>query len=438
MSNFFSLPTLPSFVLGILGSIWAVWEAVWWFAAPLIAIIVFWEAWHLYLHHKWVHHIHWTLLELKVPKNILKTPKAMEQIFAAAHAPYSYGYSWFQKYIQGRDEYWMSFELIGRVGETHFYLRVPDEYRNMIESAIYGQYPDAEITEADDYLDEMPKIIPNRNFDLSGFEEVQRHEAYFPIRTYPMFEESVEEQRLDPIAGLMEIMSKLKEGEQIWYQVLVRPAGETTFKAGKAALDKMYGLTEEKKKGVFAGFDLGFTAEDVVRAPFQHPGERAAKKEEKDKFPRLLLSPHDKERGDAIQQKIAKLSFDTTVRFVVITQRDVASPDSGYINSLHGFMRQFNTQNLQQLKPEKSTTTAGYAVKGLFKKTRLAWRKRLLYEHYKNILHGSPTAVFNTEELATLFHFPLGTVSTTELEKIGSRKGSPPASLPVIEEEELQ
>jgi len=438
MSHLFSLPTLPGPVLGILGSIWAVWEAVWWIATPLIAIIIFWEAWRLHLLHKWVHHIHWTMLEIKVPKNILKTPKAMEQIFAAAHAPYSYGYSWFQKYIQGMDEYWMSFELIGRAGETHFYLRVPNEYRNMMESAIYGQYPDAEISEANDYLDEMPKIIPNRTFDLSGFEEVQRHAPYFPIRTYPMFEESVEEQRIDPIAGLMEVMSKLKEGEQIWYQVLVRPTGEDAFNAGKKELNKMYGVEEPKKKGIFGDFDLGFGMEDVIRAPFQHPGERNSKKDEKDRFPRLLLSPHDKERGDAIQQKIAKLSFDATVRFVVITERDLATPDSGYIMSLHGFMRQFNTQNLQQLKPEKSTTTAGYAVKGLFKKPRLHWRKRLLYENYKNILHGKPVAILNIEELATIFHFPLGTVSTTELEKVGSRKGSPPASLPVIEEAELQ
>jgi hypothetical protein len=436
MSQFFSLPTISGSAAGILGSIWAVWESVWWIATPLIAIIIFWEAWLLHLHHKWVHGIHWTLLEIKVPKNILKTPKAMEQIFAAAHAPYSYGYKWYQKYLQGMDEYWMSFELIGRAGETHFYLRVPNQYRNMMESAIYGQYPDAEITEANDYLDEMPKIIPNRNFDLSGFEEEQRHPSYIPIRTYPMFEEAVEEHRIDPIGGLMEVMSKLKEGEQIWYQILVRPTGENTFKAGIKRLNEMYGIEEKKKGGLFSNFDLGFTMEDAIRAPFVHPGERAAKKEEANKFPRLLLSPNDKELSEAIQEKIAKLSFDATVRFMVITQRDVAPPDSGYVMSLHGFMRQFNTQNLNQLKPNSATTTAGYAVKGLFKKQRLGLRKRLLYEHYKNLLHG-PTAVLSIEELATIFHFPLGVVSTTELEKIGSRKGSPPASLPVIEEAEI-
>ncbi len=271
MSNFFSLPPLPSFILGILGSIWTVWEAVWWIATPIIALIVAWEAWHLHLHHEWLHRMHWTLLEIKVPKNILKTPKSMEQIFAASHAPFSYGYSWIQRHIQGMDEYWMSYELVGRAGETHFYLRLPGEFRNMMESAIYGQYPEAEITEVEDYLDEMPKIIPNRSFDLSGFEEVLRKPNYIPIRTYPMFEEAVEERRVDPIGGIMEIMSKLKEGEQIWYQVLVRPAGEEVFEAGIEYLNKLLHIDDEKKKSRFK-FDLGITMEEALRAPFEHPG----------------------------------------------------------------------------------------------------------------------------------------------------------------------
>jgi hypothetical protein len=434
MPNFFSLPVIPAPVAGIFASIWAVWETVWWIATPIIALIVFWEAWHLYLHYKWFHHLHWVLLEIKVPKGILKTPKAMEQIFAAAHAPYSYGYSWIQQHIQGMFEYYMSFELVGRAGETHFYLRLPAQYQNMMESAIYGQYPDAEITEVDDYLEEMPRTVPNRTFDLSGFEEVLRHPAYLPIRTYPNFEESIEEHRIDPIGGLMEVLSNLKEGEQIWYQIIVQPTGEDVFNEGKERLNEMYGIEDKKKKGGLK-FDLGFDWEDALRAPFQHPGERHAQEEKQERIPRLLLSPHDRDQGDAIAEKISKLSFEATVRFVVITQRDLSSPDSGQIMSLHGFMRQFNTQNLNQLKPEKSTTTAGYAVKGLFKKTRLAWRKRLLWDHYRNVLQG-PAAVLNIEELATIFHFPLGTVSTTELEKIESRKGSPPPSLPVIEETE--
>ncbi|HVM76544.1 MAG TPA: hypothetical protein VMU07_00050 [Candidatus Paceibacterota bacterium] len=436
MSNFFSLPTLPGPVAGILTSILTVWGYVWWFVLPLIAGIVLWEAWLLHLHYQWAHNIHWSFLEIRIPKNVLKTPRAMEQIFAAAHAPYSYGYSWVQKYIQGMDEYWFSFEIIARNGETHFYLRTPNALRNMMESAIYGQYPEAEISEADDYLEEMPKALPNRTFDLAGFEEVLRDPGYVPIRTYESFEDAVEERRVDPIAGLMEIMSKLKEGEQLWYQLLVRPTGDEFRKEGADAIDELHGLKKEEHHGSwFPKIDLGFTFSQALRAPFQHPGEHEAHEERKEEgSQRMFLPVHQQEWANAVQKKIQKLAFDATVRFMVITERDVAPADSGHLMSLHGFVRQFNSPYMNQLKPEKSTTTAGWAVKGLFKKTRLQYRKRLLYEHYRNILLG-PTATLNIEELATIYHFPIAAVSTAELEKVESRKGSPPAALPIIEEE---
>src|SRR5579871_1596413 len=102
------LPTIhiPSILWGIFVSILAVWSVVWWIVLPIVAIIIFWEAWKLHLHYNFVHNINWKLLEIKVPKNILKTPKAMEQIFAAAHAPYSYGLSNYKKYWEGQEEYW--------------------------------------------------------------------------------------------------------------------------------------------------------------------------------------------------------------------------------------------------------------------------------------------------------------------------------------------
>ena len=43
------------------------------------------------------------------------------------------------------------------------------------------------------------------------------------------------------------------------------------------------------------------------------------------------------------------------------------------------------------------------------------------------------SATWNAD-YATVFHFPLAVVSTTELEKVESRRGSPPATLPIIDE----
>ena len=435
MGNIFPSVQVPSVLLGIFQSILIVWGVVWWIVLPLVAIIIFWDAWKLHLHYKFAHSIKWKLLEIKVPKNVLKTPKAMEQIFAAAHAPYSYGISPYNKYWRGQEEYWMVFELIGRAGETHFYLRVPSQFRNMMESAIYAAYPEAEITEAEDYLEELPHTMPNPQFDVSGFEEVLRHENYLPIRTYPMFEESVEERRIDTIAPLMEAMSKLKNDEQLWFQVVIKPTGEAFRKEGEEEINKLLGIEKPKKPSMWPKFDLGLTPGEILRGPFQHPGEASGGKESKQEKPlRFLMTPVDKERADAIHLKISKIAFEATLRFMYVEKREGAV-DSGHTNSIHGFIRQFNTQNLNSLKPNSPTSTASYSVKGLFKKTRIRARKRFLYEHYRHFIPGHHESILNIEELATVFHFPLAVVSTTELEKVESRRGSPPASLPIIEEE---
>ncbi len=424
---------IPPQLIPVARSIAAVWNAIWWIALPLIALSVLWESWKIYLHWRFVSNLKFKLLEIKVPKNNLKTAKAMEQIFAAAHAPYSYGIRFWDKYWKGMEEPWMSFELVAHEGESHFYLRVPARYRNMMEAAVFSQYPDAEVTEAEDYLESMPDMLPNKDFTLDGFEEVLRHEDYRPIRTYLSFEDPIEERRVETMGGLLETMSKMRGDERLWYQVILVPTGEAFQKEGEKAIAKLLKVeTGEEKKASFPSLDLGISLGEALRAPFQHPGEAQLKKESPQQKMSFIVASHDKERAEAIQKKIAKIAFNATVRFVYLEQKDAPSKPE-YLMAIHGFVRQFNTQDLNSLKPNSPTTTAGYAVRGLFKQTRLNWRRHLLYEHYRHTLPAHHASVLNVEELATIFHFPIQATTTSELEKVESRKGTPPAALPVIE-----
>ncbi len=420
---------VPPVLVGILSAIGDVWGKVWWIALPLISFFIFWDFWLLYLHFRFVTSIKWKLLEIKVPKNVLKTPKSMEQIFAAAHAPYSYGLRFTEKYWEGLEEYWMQFEIVGRAGETHFYLRVPQQYRNLMESAIYAQYPDAEISEVEDYVKQMPHVLPNKAFTLYGSEMILRNPDYYPIRTYPMFEEAVDERRVDPMASIIEVSSRLKEDEQIWIQIMIRPTGDDWRKAGEAFVNKLLGVEEKKEKS--SGFPgLGFGLSDLLRAPFEHPNtEVNKKKDDKLNFKLLMLTPGQKDLVEGINQKIAKLGFETTIRFLFIDKRETFKKDN--VAAVTGFFRQFNTQNLNLIRPDKETMTA--AVHGLFVKMRLNWRRRLAFEHYRDQAFNHHKAIFNIEELATIFHFPIIGVEGGKLEKVESRKGGPPAHLPLAE-----
>ncbi len=439
MAQFFStLFAVPPALAPIFNSIWQVWSLVWWIVLPIITGLFFWETYLLFLHVRFLKSINWVLLEIKIPKNNLRTPKAMEQIFAAAHAPYSYGFRFTEKYIKGLNEKFFSFEIVGRAGETHFYLRTPSEFRNMMESAIYGQFPDAEIVEVDDYLEQMPHVLPNKEIDVAGFEEVFQKPDPYPIRTYPMFEDSVEERRVDTMGSFIEALSKMKGSQQFWYQLIIVPTGNEFHEEGEKIIRKKLGLDEgkEKKSGFLPDFDLGISLGEAIAAPFVHPGEAKSKKDEKkqQQQPRFLVSPTDKAITEAIQEKISKFGFEATVRFLYLERRGETKDADKHVFLGHGYMRQFNTVNLNQLRPDKATTSASYAVKGMFKKTRLRYRKRVLYERYRHLSHQEHKPVLNIEELATIFHFPINTVSTSELEKVESRKGTPPATLPIVDE----
>lgn len=441
MSQFFStLFIIPGPVAGVLGpilqSIGQVWDATWWFFLPLILAIIAWEGWKLYLHVRFAKSIKWVVLEIRVPKDILKTPKAMEQIFAAAHTPYSYGIPFYRKYIKGEEEKFMSFELVGRAGETHFYLRVPAELRNLMESSIFGQYPNAEIVEVEDYLHELPHVLPNDEIDVGGFEMVFAKPDYYPLRTYVEFENPIEEQRIDPIAQLVEAMSKMQGDQQFWMQLVMVPTGTDWVDKGEKEINKIHGIEEKKphKSGFFGGAGLGFTLGDALRAPFEPPGGPAEHKEEKPKQVRTVLTAKEKEVTEGIAHKISKFGLQTTVRFLFIGRKGEQPSVDKNMPFAFGYIRQFNTQTLNNLKPSKSYNSASFTVKGLFKKIKLGYRKRIMYERYSHVSHDHHAPILNIEELATIYHFPITAVTTTQLEKIESKKGAPPATLPIVEE----
>ena len=339
-------------ILGIINQIIRVFSLFWWVILPIVVFLLFWEFWIMYARNRFIQNIEWEMLEIKIPQNIEKTPKAMEQVFTEMIATYSFGFRPVAKYLEGRVESWLSFEMVGYNGGVHFYAYIPSKFRNLLESAIYAQYSEAEINKVEDYTQVLASTLPNSVYDLWGTELILGKENCYPIRTYHYFEDPKEEKRIDPISAIAEVMSNLKEGEMIWLSILISPTGEATGnnwqEEGKEVIADVTGRDTgaKKSKGVFD--TLGDWLRNVFMAPIENPTWGGEKKEEKSQIFKFL-HPGETEAVKEIGNKISKFGFETIIRFVYVDKKD--SFTTSNVSAIMGSFQQYNTQHMNAFKP---------------------------------------------------------------------------------------
>ncbi|MEX2436934.1 MAG: hypothetical protein WD471_02115, partial [Candidatus Paceibacterota bacterium] len=355
----------------------------WWIIVLPFLIIILLDLWLFYKREKFKKGIAWSLIEIRIPKEIEKTPKAMEQIFASLQATYSFGILPRDKWLKGKVEGWTSFEIVGKAGRTHFLIRINEDYRDLLESAVYAQYPQAEISlvpEEEDYVNDFGSDIPNDEFDIFGTEFVLAREDAYPIRTYEYFEHAVkEEKRIDPIANLTEIMSTLESYELVWIQLLVRPTSNSWIKKAQELVDELMGEKKKKKSGVFdiIGGLIGAILEFVINlfvGAFEQPTWGDEKQEGDKDEKKKDISPGKRKIIEAIEEKMSKTGFETIIRFVYIDKKDDFSRSN--ISGVMGHFHQFSTQNLNSLRPNIATMPI---ARGLFKKKKILRKKRRLF-----------------------------------------------------------
>lgn len=393
---------------------------------PLLFLYRFWRI------EFWDSTIPKVILEIKIPKEVIKPIKAMEHVFAGFHSIHDV-MTWREIWIEGQFQLRFTLEIVSLGGEIHFYIRVPQRFRDIIESNIYSQYPEAEISEVPDYTLNIPSDIPNKDWDLWGTDIVNTKPDPYPIKTYTKFEaevQPVEEKRIDPMAGLLEGMSVLKPGEQLWVQMVVKPIREQDkdwIAEGIKIRDKLARRPEKPKPKPMVQ-----EAAEILAFGLEKPAEK-----EKELIPpEMKLTPGERDIIAGIEEKITKFGFDCNIRYIYLAKRDVFFGPRA--RSPYGFFKEVSLENLGGFKPEKRTMTK---VKSVFfwflDKRRLYIRKRRIFRYYQRrwvpyFPRKGGTFVLNTEELATLFHFPGKMVAPAPgVPRIEAKKGEATPGLPI-------
>lgn len=436
-----------------------------WIALLLVLLVFFvklfeqmWLFWRQSLFKK---DIKWTIYEIIVPREVMKTPKAMEQFFHSVYAIRNAPGDLVEKYIDGEITLWWSFEIISRGGQLHFFMVSPKKHANMVKASLYAQYPTVELVETEDYIKDIPENTTDfyrKKYNIFGTEYVLGREDVYPITTYEQFEVTKDELAVDPMAALLEIMANIHREENFYLQILARPANPfTSTEAGRKMVDKLVGRKPkvEKRGSLGAGEFLA----NLTKAPAVAPEWKEKEKEEKEeKHHDILakLTPGEQTVTKAIDHNTAKPPFEVIIRAFYEAPVSIYNTNfakRGIRSGLNQYASQYSNFFLNNLRVE---TVAKWIEFPYFfpKKRAEAKKQRLLYNfrnrvmpeelsigkiytsHPLNFNTASRCIILSAAELATIYHVPGELIlSSPYLKRVESKRLGPPAGLPIFKEE---
>ncbi len=335
-----------------------------------------------------------TLLLIQAPRLNDRTPMAAEQMFASLHGIFRQG-------LVTQPQ--ISFEIVSRSKAISFYAYCPNELKEFVISQLYAQYPNLEIKEiapSDDYTRDSG---PDQSITATTL--TLKKPAAYPIKTFPNFE-------VDPLSGITGVLGSLTPDEQVWIQIIIRPVDDDWQEAGEKAIREIKQPAKPKGfRAIMTEEVLNFSKDFLGQALSGKGGGELEKKEKKEQI-RDELTGSQKQAITGIEEKITKLGFQTTIQILA------ASPTEAFarakLEQTIGAFKQFNSLHLNAFVTGEVLT--GQSAIESFVKRRF----------------GHSEIIFNTEELASIFHFPSETVATPTITWSGSKKGEPPANLPII------
>ncbi len=401
--------------------------------------LMLWVIWKIYLYIKMVDYvsaISWTFLQVTVPEDSEQTPKAMENIFSVLDGIHK-NPDLVERYFEGYLEAWYSCELVCTKGRARYILVVPTMHKTFFEGVVYGQYPEAEVVETQDYTQIYDYKDIDKTFDLYGSEIALTEDDVYPVKTYHDYEDvfAEEEKFIDPHQALVEAYTNINEGEQFWVQILIRPIDGKDIRKwadkGGEEIDKLAGKETKKTRGLLSKSMEAMTQfpADAIKAGVSGPLEagKAAGKTSLD-FPKV--SAGDTAKMDGILRKVSKGGYRVKIRVLYLAPLGQLTKPN--ISRAIGGFKQFNTYNLNSFKPDPNTKTNGPNY--VMKKTRRYRRKREIFLSFqwRDFWGYEDGYMMSDEELATLYHFPTKYSKAPAFERAKAGVGGAPENVPYV------
>ncbi|MFW6210370.1 MAG: hypothetical protein ACOC4E_02675 [Patescibacteria group bacterium] len=386
---------------------------------PVVLFYLVFERWLEFARAKFRYENGRVLLRIKLPQEVLKSPEAMESVFAQIHNPNGPDNLW-QTYIDGKHPLIFSFELVSIGGDVRFYANVPrKKTKNALEAQLYAQYPGIEITEEE--IDYTSEVVWNPDeWELMSFHIAKKEEEIYPIKTYIDFgldKQPKEELKFEPIAPLIEHLGKARPFERLWVQILMKPHAKKSFKSGSL-----------QKAGTWEG-----KVREKINEMMGRDKNRLGPEETES---RPTLTQIERDTVTAMERNAGKYAYEVAIRGMYIAQ--AGKFDGDMIGPLNKSFAQYDIIGRNGLGVRWRTdfdynwfSDFSGSRKLALKKEELEYYKQRAYDHKDKKGGADKMKVMSVEELATIYHLPGTAVGTPTLGRVEATRREAPANLPI-------
>jgi len=285
----------------------------------------------------------------------------------------------FMTWLRGKQDIF-SFELVINKGKISFYVACPVKFQKLVEDQIVAQFPDAVIEPVADYNIFKPKSI------VHARQLVFKREFFFPIKTY-------KNQDSNPLNGLINSLGQVAEEDGAAIQIVFRSAEKSWHTMGMKVASKMQqGFKfETALKEVKGGFFRVFTREagKMMQAASSDQNQMNQKETHQ-------LSPMEQDIVKGLEEKTSKAGVEANIRILAVSDQEPKV--ESYLNNI---VHAFSQYNIYQYGNAFDVSSQNL--------------KSVVHDFIYRNIDEKRKVVLNTEELASLFHFPLASITTHPL-----------------------
>jgi len=330
-------------------------------------------------------------------------PLLMEQALAAIHGLHKHRGS-------------VSLEIGFLDGKINFFARTDEKFASLVESQIYGQYPDIDVERIDPNA-----FSAKENEELHTVHLALRHPDIFPIKRHPQFDDMLNRITIDPLSSITSTLARYAQpgmrghisirflpisnrfrNRALRFLPLINKGFSRKWTWYRDLFTHIHLARGWKRIVLFpldilmGGFRSWFSSATDILSPL--PAGESTRDALLEMDVRESTRTHDREDEiQAAKDKVNRLLFRASIQLSVTAKKGHRMEAKAKLQEISSSFKQFSLPQCNHFRNAKQ-------------------RKRFL---------------LSNEELATIWHLPTILVKTPNIDWVTSKQLEPPNELPV-------